>query len=103
MTEGLFPPAMLELLKPEAVVPAMLVLAHESAPNRTIVGAGAGTFTAAHIAMTPGVHLGLGDDVPEQLAARLPTFASLDGASVPGSGADQGRQELTLAMAGKGA
>src|SRR5690606_21764364 len=49
MTAGLMPPPILELLKPEAVVPAMLVLAHESAPNRTILCAGAGTFAAAHI------------------------------------------------------
>lgn len=98
MTEGLFPQAMLDLLKPEAVVPAMLVLAHESAPNRTILGAGAGTFAAAHIAMTPGVHLGVGEDVPEQLAQHLAALGTLDGAMVPGSGADQGRQELTLAM-----
>ncbi|MDO9002408.1 MAG: SDR family NAD(P)-dependent oxidoreductase [Aquabacterium sp.] len=98
MTEGLFPQAMLDLLKPEAVVPAMLVLAHESAPNRTILGAGAGTFAAAHIAMTPGVYLGVGGDVPEQLAQHLAVLGTLDGATVPGSGADQGRQELTLAM-----
>ncbi|RZL00859.1 MAG: SDR family NAD(P)-dependent oxidoreductase [Rubrivivax sp.] len=100
MTEGLFPAEMLALLKPEAVVPAMLVLAHESAPNRTILGAGAGAFAAAHIAMTPAVYLGLGADVPEQLAGQLPAFTSLDGASVPLSGTEQGRQELTLAMEG---
>ncbi|MDI1261258.1 SDR family NAD(P)-dependent oxidoreductase [Aquabacterium sp.] len=98
MTEGLFPPSMLGLLKPEAVVPAMLVLAHERAPNRTILEAGAGTFAAAHIAMTPGVYLGMGGDVPEQLAQHLAALGTLVGATVPGSGADQGRQELTLAM-----
>ena len=49
MTEGLMPQEVLDALKPEAVVPAMLVLAHESAPTRTILCAGAGTFEAAHI------------------------------------------------------
>ncbi len=98
MTEGILPQAMLDLLKPEAVVPAMLILAHESAPNRTILTAGAGTFAAAHITMTPGVYLGVGGDVPEQLARHLAGFDTLAGASVPGSGADQGRQEITLAM-----
>ena len=42
MTEGLMPEAVLAALKPEAVVPAMLVLAHESAPTRTTLCAGAG-------------------------------------------------------------
>ena len=68
MTEGLMPQEVLDALKPEAVVPAMLVLAHESAPTRTILCAGAGTFEAAHITLTQGIHLGLGADVPEQLA-----------------------------------
>src|SRR3990167_6569538 len=34
MTEGLMPPQVLEALKPEAVVPAMLVLVSEGAPTR---------------------------------------------------------------------
>jgi hypothetical protein len=63
MTAGLLPEPVLEALKPEAVVPAMLVLAHESAPTRTIVCAGAGGFEAAHITMT-GIYLGMGETVP---------------------------------------
>ena len=46
MTEALFPPDMLEAFGPEAVVPAMLVLAGEDAPTRTTLCAGAGTFEA---------------------------------------------------------
>ncbi|TAK78776.1 MAG: SDR family NAD(P)-dependent oxidoreductase [Aquabacterium sp.] len=99
MTEGLLLPPMLELLKPEAVTPALLVLVHESAPNRTILCAGAGTFAAAHVGLTGGLHLGLGPDVPERLAQQLDAVRSLDGATVPGSGADQGRNEVTQAMA----
>jgi hypothetical protein len=64
MTAGLLPEPVLEALKPEAVVPAMLVLAHESAPTRTIVCAGAGGFEAAHITMTEGIYLGMGETVP---------------------------------------
>src|SRR5256885_5310891 len=71
MTEGLMPEAVLAALKPEAVVPAMLVLAHESAPTRTTLCAGAGGFEAAFITLTEGVYLGQGDQVPEQLAAQL--------------------------------
>ena len=99
MTEGLLPPAMLELLKPEAVTPAMLVLAHESAPTRTILNAGAGTFAASYITLTPGLHLGLGDDVPERLAEQLTAVTARDADKVPGSGAEQGANEIALATA----
>jgi NAD(P)-dependent dehydrogenase (short-subunit alcohol dehydrogenase family) len=47
MTEGLMPEDVLRALDPAAVVPAMLVMASEHAPNRTVLCAGAGTFEAA--------------------------------------------------------
>ena len=99
MTEGLLPEAVLAALKPEAVVPAMLVLAHEDAPTRTILCAGAGSFEAAHITLTQGVHLGMGADVPEQLAACLVQVSDSTGAQVPQSGAAQGTAEVQKAMA----
>ena len=101
MTEGLMPQEVLDALKPEAVVPAMLVLAHESAPTRTILCAGAGTFEAAHITLTQGIHLGLGADVPEQLAARLAEATGRAGEQVPQSGAAQGTNEVSKAMAAR--
>ncbi|RYF82393.1 MAG: SDR family NAD(P)-dependent oxidoreductase [Comamonadaceae bacterium] len=102
MTEGLMPAEVLAALKPEAVVPAMLVLAHESAPTRTILCAGAGTFEAAHITLTQGVHLGIGADTPEQLAAQLAQVTDRNGEQVPQSGAAQGTNEVTQAMAARG-
>ncbi|MFT4243663.1 MAG: SDR family oxidoreductase [Acidovorax sp.] len=101
MTEDLFPKEMLDALRPEAVVPAMLVLAHESAPTRTILCAGAGTFEAAHITLTQGIHLGLGDSVPEQLAARLAEVTDRTGEQVPQSGAAQGTNEIGKAQAAR--
>jgi NAD(P)-dependent dehydrogenase (short-subunit alcohol dehydrogenase family) len=99
MTEGLMPQEVLDALKPEAVVPAMLVLAHASAPTRTILCAGAGSFEAAHITLTEGIHLGLGSDVPEQLAARLAEVTERAGEQVPQSGSAQGTAEVGKAMA----
>lgn len=99
MTEGLMPQEVLDALKPEAVVPAMLVLAAQDAPNRTILCAGAGTFEAAHITMTQGAWLGIAPDTPEQLAARLAEVTSRDGDVVPQSGAAQGTNEVGKAMA----
>ena len=101
MTEGLMPQEVLDALKPEAVVPAMLVLAHESAPMRTILCAGAGTFEAAHITLTQGIHLGIGADVPEQLAARLAEVTERAGEQVPQSGAAQGTNEVGRALAAR--
>ena len=101
MTEGLMPQEVLEVLRPEAVVPAMLVMASEQAPTRAILCAGAGTFEAAHITLTRGLHLGLTDDTPEQLLARLDEVRATEGQQVPGSGSAQGQNEVTQALAAK--
>jgi len=101
MTEDLFPKDMLEAFQPDAVVPAMLVLASQDAPNRTVLCAGAGVFEAAHITLTQGVWLGSGPDAPEQLAARLAEVTSREGEVVPQSGATQGSNEVGKAMAAK--
>ncbi len=97
MTQDLMPEAILQALKPEAVVPAMLVLASADAPNRTILCAGAGTFEAAHITLTQGVHLGHDSDVAEQLAERLDEVTARAGEIVPQSGAAQGGNEIAKA------
>lgn len=99
MTEGLLPEQVLAQLQPEAVVPAMLVLAHESAPTRTTLCAGAGSFEAAHITMTEGIYLGVGPDVPEQLAARLGEVTAREGEQVPANGTGQGTHEIAKAVA----
>ena len=101
MTEGLLPQAVLEALQPEAVVPAMLVLAATDAPNRTILCAGAGTFEAAHIGLTQGVWLGTGEQTPELLAQRLAEVCDRTGAMVPQSGSAQGANEVAKATAGQ--
>ncbi|WP_313299830.1 SDR family NAD(P)-dependent oxidoreductase [Diaphorobacter sp.] len=102
MTEGLMPQEVLDALQPEAVVPAMLVLAHDSAPTRTILCAGAGSFEAAHITMTQGVYLGAGADVPEQLAEQLAKVTDRAAEMVPPNGSAQGSHEFAKAVAAAG-
>jgi NAD(P)-dependent dehydrogenase (short-subunit alcohol dehydrogenase family) len=97
MTENLFPPDMLSAFDASAVVPAMLVLASDEAPNRTTLCAGAGGFEAAHITLTRGAFIGNGPDAPEQLAARLAEVTDRAGETVPVSGVEQGSNELRLA------
>ena len=101
MTAGLLPPDMLALLDPAAVVPALLWLASEQAPNRAIACAGAGTFEAAQITLTRGLHLGAAADTPEQLAAAWARVSDRQGDLVPASGAAQGSQEVKLALAAR--
>ncbi len=98
MTEGLMPPQVLAALKPEAVVPAMLVLVSEDAPTRTTLCAGAGSVEAAHITLTQGAWIGLDAQAPEILAANLRQVLARAGDMVPESGAAQGSQEVTRAL-----
>jgi NAD(P)-dependent dehydrogenase (short-subunit alcohol dehydrogenase family) len=79
----------LQALTPESVVPAMLVLAHASAPTRTILCAGAGVRGGPHH-LDPG-HLGQGETVPEQLAEALPQVLDRTQEQVPQSGQAQSR------------
>ena len=99
MTEGLMPEAVLKALEPQAVVPAMLVMACEQAPNRTIMCAGAGSFEVANITLTQGVYLGMSEDTPEKLLAAMPQVIDRTGELVPGSGSGQGNLEVGKAMA----
>ena len=102
MTEALMPAAVLAALQPQAVVPAMLVLAGADAPNRTILCAGAGTFEAAHITLTKGLWLGTAPDAPELLALRLSEVCERAGEVVPQSGSAQGANEFAKADAARG-
>ncbi len=99
MTEGLLPQAVLEQLSPAAVTPGVLVLCSEDAPTRTILCAGAGSFETAHITLTPGVHIGTGDDAAERLAAQWDAVTAREGETVPQSGSAQGHNEVGKAMA----
>jgi NAD(P)-dependent dehydrogenase (short-subunit alcohol dehydrogenase family) len=97
MTEALFPPDMLAAFGPEAVVPAMLVLAGQEAPTRTTLCAGAGGFEAANITLTQGAFIGQGEEAPEALLARLEAVRERHGETVPASGGEQGANEMRLA------
>jgi NAD(P)-dependent dehydrogenase (short-subunit alcohol dehydrogenase family) len=100
MTEDLFPPDMREHFAPANVVPAMLVLASQDAPTRTVLCAGAGAFASANVTLTHGIYIGQGPDADSELAARLQQVLDRAAETVPGSGTAQGAQEMGLARAG---
>src|SRR5690349_13158783 len=58
MVEGLVPEQVGKLMGPELVSPGVLFLVSDDAPTRTILGAGAGSFSVVHIYETPAVFLG---------------------------------------------
>ena len=99
MTEDLLPEAVLQALKPEAVVPAMLVLASREAPTRAILCAGAGNFEAAHITLTQGAWVGSGPDAPELLVQQLAQVMDRRDDMVPPNGSAQGGHEVNRAQA----
>jgi NAD(P)-dependent dehydrogenase (short-subunit alcohol dehydrogenase family) len=71
MTEGLIPPDILALMKPESITPGVLYLLSEDAPTRTILGAGAGSFAVIKIVETEGLNLPQSEWTPDAVAANF--------------------------------
>lgn len=101
MTHGVLPPEVLARIAPEQVSPALLPLVVEDAPTRMILLAGAGSFEAAHITMTQGIHIAdeAGVEVGELLCERLPQVQDRSGERVPQSGWEQYEHELNKGVA----
>ena len=100
MTEGLMPPEVLAMLKPEFVSPALLALVSEDAPNRTILATGASGVEAAAVTLTQGISIaGMDDlDAAQHILDRLGEIADPATATIPKSGLEQGQIELGKAM-----
>ena len=101
MTAGLMPEEVLRQLVPEAVSPAVVMLASREAPTRAIVCAGAGTFERANITLTQGLHLGTSDDTADRLLDAWDRVSDRTGETVPNSGAEQGANEMAKAGAAR--
>lgn len=97
MLDGLLPENMLGLLSADDVSPAVLALASEQAPNRTIICAGAGSFEQANITLTAGVFIGAAGDAAETILSRLDEIADRAGEIVPQGGWAQTTAELAKA------
>jgi NAD(P)-dependent dehydrogenase (short-subunit alcohol dehydrogenase family) len=69
MVEGLVPEQVGKLMGPELVTPGVLYLVSENAPTKTILGAGAGSFSVVHIYETPAVFLGGESATVDDIAA----------------------------------
>ncbi|MDR5855351.1 SDR family NAD(P)-dependent oxidoreductase [Caballeronia sp. LZ062] len=76
MTADILPEAMLARIQPERVTPAVLFLASENAPSKTIIAAGGGAFAAATLVETAPVLLPEAEVTPEGVAARFGDIAN---------------------------
>ena len=76
MTADILPEAMLQRIQPERVTPAVLFLASDEAPSKTIVAAGGGAFAAATVVETEPVLLPDDEVTPEGVAARFGDIAN---------------------------
>jgi NAD(P)-dependent dehydrogenase (short-subunit alcohol dehydrogenase family) len=101
MTEDLGARLPLDLLGPDTVSPGLLHLVSEDAPTRCILAAGAGGFERAYVTLTQGIRA-VGEDAPEQVAARFAEISDRTGEIVPEMGAAQGMVELSKAQAAQG-
>ena len=98
MTAGVLPEEALRALAPEKVSPGLVALVGDDAPTRMILLAGAGSFEAAHITMTRGLHLDPEDgDVALQLVERIDEVQDRRGEVVPAAGWEQYKLELAKA------
>ena len=77
MTEELLPPQALQLMRPEAITPAVEYMLSEDAPTRTIMGAGAGSFAVIRIMETEGINLPPSDWTPDAIAAHFNEIADM--------------------------
>lgn len=94
MTEDLLPPAMLDKLGPETVVPAALYLVSDDAPSNAVINAGGGGFERTYVTMTRGIHVNADEMTPETVAARFAEISDRTGELVPENGAAQGQVAL---------
>ncbi|WP_449433461.1 SDR family NAD(P)-dependent oxidoreductase [Pseudomonas putida] len=71
MTEDVMPAELLAASRPEQVSPGALLLVSEEAPNKLVLGAGAGVFSAIRMEETTPIFIGGADLTPEAIQAQL--------------------------------
>lgn len=93
MTEGVLSEDVLEMLRPEAVSPAILALVAENAPSKKIICAGAGSFECANITLTQGMFIGAGDDAGDRVLENFDEISDRTDEIIPETGFKQPEHE----------
>lgn len=89
MTDGLLAPEDAAQLTPEAVAPAVVFMASDLAPKKTIIGAGAGVYSVVHVVETEGVYLPPEARSPEEFHAAFERMSDIRTARHLDTGFDQ--------------
>ncbi|WP_421790814.1 SDR family NAD(P)-dependent oxidoreductase [Hyphobacterium sp.] len=97
MTEGLLPPAALDLMTVESVSAGLAYLVSEEAPERTILCAGAGGYAATRIYETPGIYLPPSEQTPEGVAENFNRILDPQGQEMFTDGSGQTIKFITAA------
>lgn len=102
MTRDLLPPAVIELMEPKLVTPALLYLVSEDAPSRVILDATAGGFARTLIHETEGVYLDPENCTPEGVAAAWDAISDQSGQHLYDNGGAQVMKFVGKAAAANG-
>ncbi|MET4799471.1 SDR family NAD(P)-dependent oxidoreductase [Bradyrhizobium sp. LB11.1] len=102
MTEELLPPQALQLMKPNAITPAVEYMLSEDAPTRTIMGAGAGSFAVIKILESEGINLPESDWTPDAVAAHFAEISDMSKAKALTGAFEQTQKYVAQAAARAG-
>jgi NAD(P)-dependent dehydrogenase (short-subunit alcohol dehydrogenase family) len=97
MTEGLMPPEILAMLKPEYVTPAVLFLCSKEAPTNTTISAGAGVYAVSQMCETEGMYLPEDERTPDAILANWAKISDSAGQQALQAGSEHGQKVLTTA------
>lgn len=102
MTEELLPKQALDLMRPDAITPAVLFLLGENAPTRTIMGAGAGSFAVIKVLESEGINLPRNEWTPDAIAAHFNEIADMSNAKALEGAFQQTQKYVAQAAAAAG-
>jgi len=102
MTEELLPKQALDLMRPDAITPAVLFLLGENAPTRTIMGAGAGSFAVIKVLESEGINLPQNEWTPDAIAAHFSEIADMSEAKALEGAFQQTQKYVAQAAAAAG-
>lgn len=97
MTAGVLKDEDLARLAPELVSPGIVALVADDAPSRTILCAGAGHFSTAHVTLSKGQWIGGGADAAERVIEKWNRIEDRADDVVPAYGFFQAEQEVASA------
>jgi len=100
MTEQILDEAQHSAMTTESVSAALVYLVSGDAPFRTILCAGAGSYSATRIYETDGIFLAPEDQTPENVAAGIEAILDPEGQRVLADGGEQARKFAEKYLAG---